>query len=88
MSTFVLNVPFEPKFWQRYCSIKLERNSCMKFFQMFHLRTKILAPPLYTVYTVYLSVVTCAPQIFIRGGPHDIICIVYQFSIIYFVYSY
>ena len=39
-------------------------------------RTKILAPPLYNVYsirTVYLSIVTCAPQIFIlvRGGPHD-----------------
>ena len=35
-------------------------------------RTKILAPPLYTVYTVYLSVITCALQIFIHGGPHSL----------------
>ena len=35
-------------------------------------RTKILAPSLYAVYSVYLSVVTCAPPppICIRGGPH------------------
>ena len=31
MSTFVLNVLFEPKFWRRYCSTKLERNSYMNF---------------------------------------------------------
>ena len=34
-------------------------------------RTKILAPPLYTVYTVYLSVVTCAspPQFLYVADP-------------------
>ena len=33
----------------------------MKLFPMFPPRTKILTPSLYTVYTVSLSVVTCAP---------------------------
>ena len=34
-------------------------------------RTKILAPPLYTstVYTVYLSVVTCVPQFLLVADP-------------------
>ena len=35
MSTFLLNVPPEPKFWRRHCSTGLERNSCMKFCLMF-----------------------------------------------------
>ena len=71
-STFVLNVPLEQKYWSRHCSTGFERNSSMKFFFMFPFQSKILEPPLHTVYTVYLSVVTCAPfpQIFIRGGPH------------------
>ena len=47
MSTFVLNVPPGPKFRWRHCSTGLERNSCIKLFSMFPLRTKILAPPLY-----------------------------------------
>ena len=35
--------------------------------------TKILAPPLYTVYILYIYIVTCAPPpIFIRGGPHGL----------------
>ena len=35
MSTFLINVPPEPKFWRRHCSTGLEWNSCMKFCQMF-----------------------------------------------------
>ena len=70
MSTFVLNAPTE--ILETLMQLNsLQRNSCMKLFSMFPPRTKILQPPLYTVYNVYLSVVTCAPPpIFIRGGPH------------------
>ena len=34
MSTFLLNVPPELKFWRRQCSTGHERNSCMKFCPM------------------------------------------------------
>ena len=34
MSTFLLNVPPELKFWRRHCSTELERNSYMKFCPM------------------------------------------------------
>ena len=37
----------------------------MKFFPMFPPRTKILVPPLYRVYILYIYVVTCVPPKFI-----------------------
>ena len=48
--------PHEPKFWRGHCSTGLERNSCMKFFSDVPPRTKILAPPLYTLYTVNIII--------------------------------
>ena len=62
MSRFVLNVFSQPKSWRRHCSTGLERNSCMNFFLMFPPPTKILAPPLYTVYILHIYVVTCVPR--------------------------
>ena len=100
MSRYVLNVPLpSPKFQRRHCSTGLERNSCMKFFPMLPPRTKILAPPLYTVYIVrvlYIYVVTCAPTsapTFIRGGPHGIhafqgIVLYYSCILTRIIYSY
>ena len=35
MSTFLLNVPPEPKFWRRHCSTGLDWNSCMIFCPIF-----------------------------------------------------
>ena len=76
MSTFVLKVHLEPKFWRRHCSTGLERNSCIKLFSMFPPRTKILESPQYSVqfilYIYQLSLVP-PPQIFICGGPHDLL---------------
>ena len=31
VSTLLLNVPPEPKFWRRHCSTGLERNSCTTY---------------------------------------------------------
>ena len=64
----------EPNFWRRI-ALQDKRNSCMKFCLMFPPRTKILAPPLYTLqyiqYIYQLSLVP-PPPIFIRGGPHEL----------------
>ena len=51
----------------------------MKYFSDVPPRTKILAPPLYTVYTVYYQLSLVPPQIFIRGGPYAC-TVVYCFS--------
>ena len=44
----------------------------MKFFRCSFSNQNSRAAPVNSMYTVYLSVVTCAPppQIFIRGGRH------------------
>ena len=79
MSTFVLKVHLEPKFWRRHCSTGLERNSCMKLFSIFPLEPKSWSRPClqYSLYCIFISCHLCPPpQIFIRGGPHECTLIV------------
>ena len=71
MSPFCWMSPLpEPKFLRRYCSTRLEWNSCMKFCPRFPPpRTKILEPLLLFMYTWISSMLEVAKQLYFSAPP-------------------